>query len=58
MKNKLLLTLLVAPLLLTGCNPTTNTSSNTSQNESIQEIHVDSIDITNKDITMKPDFWR
>lgn len=53
MKNKLLLTLLVAPLLLTGCNPTTNTSSNTSQNESIQEIHVDSIDITNNDITMK-----
>ena len=53
MKNKLLLTLLVAPLLLTGCNPTTNTSSNTSQSESIQEIHVNSIDITNNDITMK-----
>ncbi len=54
MKKKILLfTLLTTSLLMTGCDPTTSSSSSSSPSESIQEIHVDSIKITNADVTMK-----
>ena len=54
MKKKILLfTLLTTSLLMTGCDPTTSSSSSSSPSESIQEVHVDSIKITNADVTMK-----
>lgn len=54
MKKKILLfTLLTTSLLMTGCDPNTSSSSSSSPSESIQEVHVDSIKITNADVTMK-----
>ena len=54
MKKKILLfTLLTTSLLMTGCDPNTSSSSSSSPSESIQEVHVDSIKITNTDVTMK-----